>query len=395
MLLLKALRNRPIALLWMGQAASAIGDEIYRVALVWLAVSAIGEKAGYLAAAQAGTLLVFSLVGGVWSDAWNPFRTLLRVDFLRALIVLIPVILFSKLQSPAFMILLVAMSLSALSSFFDPALQSLLPRVANTPQMLQAATGLMATTLRLARVLGPGLIGVLSSFLPMIHFFSLDAVTFLLSMLSIFSLRRLLAPIEARPQAATFRESVSAGFHLVTRSREMIQMMISKCICGGTWNLAYGLGVVLLVRHIAGGEVRAYGWVLSSYGIGNIVSVVVLGNLPRVRLTRLVYLGYLVLGAGFFLMAVSPNLKWLMMAAAFTAIGGPLNDVPFIDLIQSRYSVDEIPKVFRFRMALDTGATLIGMLFAPTLFHVHSIQSVVGACGLLTFGVGLLGLVLR
>ena len=50
--MLRGLRKRAIALLWGGQALSAIGDEIYRVALIWLAVGLVGADAGYLAAAR-------------------------------------------------------------------------------------------------------------------------------------------------------------------------------------------------------------------------------------------------------------------------------------------------------------------------------------------------------
>jgi hypothetical protein len=56
MLMLQALRNRAIALLWGGQAASAIGDEIYRMALIWLAIGLVGTDSGYPAAGHPDSL---------------------------------------------------------------------------------------------------------------------------------------------------------------------------------------------------------------------------------------------------------------------------------------------------------------------------------------------------
>ena len=44
--LVRALSHRPVLVLWAGQAFSAIGDEVYKVALIWLAVGMIGEDAG-------------------------------------------------------------------------------------------------------------------------------------------------------------------------------------------------------------------------------------------------------------------------------------------------------------------------------------------------------------
>lgn len=398
MLMLRALRNPSIRLLWTGQVASAIGDEIYRVALVWIAVSYVGTSAGYLAAAQSAVLLLFSLFGGIFSDRWDHFKTLIGVDLLRAGIVMVPYFLSVSAGGLSLtMIWVVALSLAALSAFFDPALQALLPRFSGDEKMLQAATGLMSTTLRLARVAGPSLIGLLSTILPMAHFFAVDALTFLISTLSIsFLSRRACAlkvaiPTRARKRLSV-RDAVMAGFWLATRTNEMSFMMVAKAICGGTWNLAYGLGLALLVRRIAPDNMQAFGWVLGAYGLGNLAAALILGNLPRARLSFLVFSGYLVLGGGFLAMAFAPSVPTLMLAAGFTAIGGPLNDLPFVDLIQSRYRIDEIPAVFRLRTVLDTAATLIGMLLSPKLFALFSIPVVVGACGALTLLVGAVGL---
>ena len=91
--MIRALRKPQILRLWFGQAFSSIGDEIYRVGLIWLAVGVMGANTGYLAAAQTASLMLLSFVGGKWADQWNPRRTMIFVDLLRAVIVLIPVII--------------------------------------------------------------------------------------------------------------------------------------------------------------------------------------------------------------------------------------------------------------------------------------------------------------
>src|SRR3954463_12362237 len=114
MLMLKALRDRSIRLLWSGQALSSIGDEIYRVALIWLAVGLIGPDTGYLAAAQSGALLILSLVGGRWADQWDHRRTMIGVDQLRAVIVLAPVAAFYAGHVTLPLLIAVALSLAGL-----------------------------------------------------------------------------------------------------------------------------------------------------------------------------------------------------------------------------------------------------------------------------------------
>ena len=43
----------------------------------------IGSNAGYLAAGQAGAVLFFGLIGGIWADHWDPKLTMIKVDLLR------------------------------------------------------------------------------------------------------------------------------------------------------------------------------------------------------------------------------------------------------------------------------------------------------------------------
>jgi DHA3 family macrolide efflux protein-like MFS transporter len=399
--MIKALRNRSIALLWSGQAASAIGDEIYRVALIWLAVGLIGADTGYLAAGQSAALLLLSVLGGRWADHWDHFKTMICVDVLRGLLVLVPVIFVHFMPLSMSILWVVALSLASLSAFFDPAIQAVLPGFSADTQTLQAANGLMSTTLRLARVAGPGIIGVLVVFIPTIHFFSLDALTFLVSAVSIYFLKahppqREVSLPGFNKKKAGFRESVVSGFQALDRdpsTRSVFRfVMLSKAVTGGAWSLAYGLGLALFVHKVAPHDVRAFGSLIAAYGVGNLSSALVLGNMDRRRSNLIQFLGYSWLGVGFILIGLSPNLHYMMAAAAFAAIGGPMNDLPLVDMIQRHFEVNDIPKVYRLRMAVETGATLFAMLMAPALFRIFSVQSVIALCGVVTASVGVVGL---
>ncbi|MDE2510107.1 MAG: MFS transporter [Elusimicrobia bacterium] len=381
MLMLKALRDRSIRLLWSGQALSAIGDEIYRVALIWLAVGLIGADTGYLAAAQSGALLALCLVGGHWADRWDHRRTMIGVDAARALIVLAPVAAFYMGTVTLPLLFVVALSLSALSAFFEPALQATLPDVAPDTETLQAATGLMSTTVRLARAVGPAIVGLLAPFVPTIHFFTLDSASFWVSALSVARLApstRPARPLRPRPG---FHESLLDGLRAAGRSPLMSDLMLVRALIGGFWNLSYGLGLALLARAMAPGDMRAFGWAVACYGAGNVGGALWAGNIRRRRPVALACVGYAFLGAGFLAMGLAPNLFWLGAACALGGFGGPVSDLPFVDLVQKLYPVEDIPKLFRLRMAAETGAALLLMTASPTLFRDYSPRIVMTACG--------------
>lgn len=392
--MLKALREPAISRLWVGQVMSTIGDDIYRVALTWMAVSLVGADTGFLAAGQAAIVLALTLVGGRWSDRWCPLRTMVAVDLLRMVAVLVPVALYA-LGAPSMTVLwVVALVVAGLSAFFDPAMQVTLPSLAPNAEVLQGTVGLMGTTFRLARTVGPCVVGLLSGLLPMIHFFTIDAMTFLLSAASVLAVRdlpRRKSITRAIPASETMRDTLLAGVRVVRRCPLMLYLIFVKTVTGGTWNLVYTLGLALLVTQIAPNDLRAYGLVMAAYGVGNLVSALVVGNMRRHRPALILFLGYVWMGVGFVWVAMAPSISTLMAAAAFSALGGPMNDMTFLDLIQARYSLEEIPRVFRLRISVEMAATLLGMLAAPGLMRLFDVRAVIAACGVATFVVSAVG----
>src|SRR6266699_1630514 len=65
---LKVLRLRHLAILWLSQVLSAIGDRFYVIAVTWMAVKIAGSAAGIVVAAEAGSMLLFGLPGGVYAE---------------------------------------------------------------------------------------------------------------------------------------------------------------------------------------------------------------------------------------------------------------------------------------------------------------------------------------
>lgn len=388
--LIQALSCRPIFLLWVGEALSAIGDEIYRVALVWLAVGIAGGSAGYLAAAQAGTFLVFGLVGGKWADHWDPRRTMITVDILRAAVVVLPVVWIQFFPVDLWILSFVALSVAALSAFFEPALQSVIPRLAGERGLLQATNGLMGTTPRLARAVGPGLVGFLTGILPTIHFFTLDAISFLFSAWAVGRLHQDLPRVRSHRRVTSLREVLGSALALVRHDRAMQYVLFSKPIASGAWNIALPLGIALLVKDTFASDVRLYGLLLAIYGVGNVTATVVISNIRILRPLRMMGWGFVVLGLGFIGVALIPSVWGKVIASGIAAIGGPMNDLPHFDILQTRYSGQHLARVIRLRMAVEFSGIFLALLSSPFLFRFFPASAVVACCGAVTLAVGVM-----
>ena len=390
--LFRALRHRPIFVLWSGEAFSAIGDEIYKVALIWLTVKLIGADAGYLAASQAGAVLLFGLVGGLWADSWDPRRTMFTTDVVRAGLVLLPVVWLQFGGLNLYLLFTMAIAVAALNAFFEPAMQAVVPRLVADRQLLQATNGLMGTTSRLARAVGPAVVGALTGVIPTIHFFTLDSISFGVSAFAIARLKRDLPPFTGLGKKNTgVLKEVASGFEIARGDPRVRYILQSKAITSGLWNLVLPLGIALLVTRRFPGNVQAYGFLLASYGIGNIISALVLSNVNMIRPMRVMGQGFLLMGSCFVGMALAPALWQKSLFLALSAVGGPMNDLAHIDVFQHRFPSQDLVRVMRFRMAIEYGGMCLCLLAAPLCFRLLEPEQVISLAGGITALVGVWG----
>ncbi len=390
--MIQALREPQLLRLWVGQAFSSVGDEIYRVGLIWFAVNLMGADTGYLAAGQTAALMLLSFIGGKWADNWAPLKTMVSVDLIRAVIVLIPVVVSFFMPVSLPLIWIVALSLSAMSAFFDPAAHSMIPVLAKGTELRQATNGLMGTTTRMARMVGPAIVGLLSAFIPMIHFFTLDALTFVVSAICVASLGRFVPQKKILHKINTpLFESLKSSYRLISHKRGLKFLFLSKTVTAGTWSLALMIGFPLLIHQVAAGNTQMFGFVMASYGIGNFAGSLIFGSRPLKKLMFAICAGYIWLGLGFSLIGVAPTIPLIIFAAAFAGFAGPISDLAFVDLLQRKFSVGELTKVVRLRIALESAGTLVFMLISPILIKTFSVRAVILFCGLAWIGAGLFG----
>ncbi|HZU69040.1 MAG TPA: MFS transporter [Ktedonobacteraceae bacterium] len=394
---LKVLRLRHLAILWSSQVLSAMGDFFYLIAVMWIAVKVAGSAAGIVAAAETGSMLLFGLFGGVYADRWNRRTTMMTVDMLRALAVGILPILALTGALQLWHLVVVAVIVGGLGALFDPALQASLPALAGDPQILQATNGLMDITRRLARALGPSLAGVLIIFLPLAHFFTLDAISFVISALAVFSLGRHFAwkPERNREIGNGIRgvlQEIGGAMRLVRVHRSLPWIFVSLAIISVAWSTGFTVGVPLLAARVLGGNVGAYGLIVGAYGVGNVLSNLVIGSLTIHRRVMTIFIGKLVLGIGFFLLAFAPSLPVALLGSALAAIGGPMGDIMLLTMIQTDLPSNQIGKVYSLLMMLESAGVSLGLLLAVPLFTIVEVPIGIALCASIMAAVGIAGL---
>jgi DHA3 family macrolide efflux protein-like MFS transporter len=398
MVFLKVLRMRHLAILWLSQVLSAIGDYFHQIAVIWLAIKVAGSGAGLVAATGAGSMLLFSLLGGVYADRWNRRITMIAVDVLRALIVaMLPILmLFGILQ--LWHLIVVEIVVDGAGALFNPALQASLPALAGDAQALQATNGLMDVTRRLARALGPSLVGVLIIWIPLLHFFTLDAISFLISASAVFSLGRHFAwkPMRKEQVARGIKGIVTeiiGAIRLIQTRRPLAWAFVLMGIVSLAWSAAFTIGVPLLAARVLQANISAYGLIVGSYGVGNVLSNLVIGSLVIRRKLLMLFSGKIVVGAGFLLLAFAPHLSIALLGSAFAAIGGPMGDLVLVTMIQTALPSEQIGKVYSLLMLVESAGISLGLLLAVPLFKFLSVPIAIALCALVIITSGAVGLI--
>ena len=391
MRILAPLRHPPLAKLWAGQLLSAMGDEISRVAVVWLAAGLWGTGAGRLMALHAGCAFLFSVVGGAFADRAGYRRTLIVSDLMRAVgVLLIPVGTALGLPLPWLLVASVTIC-SSLSAIFDPAFKALAATLIPSAELRSATNALVESTVRLARVLGPSLVALVSGILPTLHFFTLDAGTFLLSATSIAWLGAAAEPAHLADGPA---EGITPVLERIRSEPLVAYMLLSSAVVGAAWWLLLPLGIELLLQERLSSDLATLGTILAAYGVGNLTGNLVVGSLPEQRPERLLFLGRSLAGAGFLLFALAPGKLGFMAAAALAASGGPVCDVGYIGALQARFEGKALGQAYRLSNALCYGLMFPLFFASPSLFLHLGVGQVFVGCALVILAGGLGGFAL-
>ena len=269
------------------------------------------------------------------------------------------------------------------------------------PARLPAANALLDTTDRIARLLGPGLVALLAGLLPLVHFVTFDAATFVASALALVFIARTRAPPRlAAPAAETVLASALRGFAATRRLPLLSYVLRTSGVVFGAWYAAMFLGIPLMLEH-GGAGVGAYGLVIASYGSTNLLATLVVGSFPVPRRPAwMVFGGMALVGVGTTLLGVMGWLPlpggWLVpalcLAAASGAAGGPMEDIAVAVLRQTRLPREDQAATARAFLACNNLGLLVAFLLAPKLFDALGAAPTVVLCGLALLAVAAIGL---
>lgn len=296
--ILRPLRVRDFALLWLGLTVSFIGDGIYIIAIAWQTYDLSNSPSALAAVGIAWSLpqMALLLASGVLSDRLDRRHLMIAGDVVRgvAIAAVGALSIAGALTMPRLIALVVVYG--AGQALFGPAFGAIVPTIVPDDLLVEANSLGQFVRPVAWTLIGPLVGGALVAGIGSGWAFVADAATFAFSAAMILAMRTRHVPLDERAHASAW-EDLKEGLRYVRRTTwlwvAMVAATVSLLATWGPWEVL----VPYIVRNDLGGSAAALGVVYGAGGVGSVAAAIALGQrgrLPRRALTWL----YLTWAAG-------------------------------------------------------------------------------------------------
>ena len=386
--LFRALRHRNFRLFCFGQIISLCGTWMQNVAQTWLIYRL--TRSEFLVGLTYFCLQipVFALapLGGLVSDRRSRHRIVVITQTLSMIqaFVLAGLTISGRVQ--IWEVLALAVVLGCINAFDMPARQAFIVEMASKEDLLNAIS-LNSSMFNAARVVGPGVAGLLLSWLGEGVCFLLNAISFIAVIISLLLMR--LQPFRRSVSESPW-DHLMEGFRYAWNTLHIRYLLMLL----GAGTLAGVPALVLMpffANDILGRGARGLGILLAAMGVGALIGTLVLARRSSTAgLVRVVLFGSFGLGASLVALAVSRNFYLsiiIMVALGFATLRQLASTNTLIQTL--------IPDHLRGRiMALYTvvvvGLGPFGSLLAGATAHRYGPPLTVAAGGVFCILCGLL-----
>lgn len=284
----RALSNRNFRLWIIGKLISDLGTWMQRTAQDWLVLVDLthhsGLAVGVTSALQYLPMLLLSAHAGVLADRWPKRRVLAVTQSTMGLAALALGLLVVTHTAQLWSVFACATVLGLGSAFDNPTRLALISELVPRGDVL-SAVGMNSTTANLARLIGPGLTGLVIARWGTGPAFLANAGSFLAALLALALMNGAL--IRATPPLPRARGQVRAGISYVAGRPDLL-LAFGLTFVVATFGLNYQLTNALMATGAFHRGPEAYGLLGSMIAVGSLSGALTGARRERPRLTLLI-----------------------------------------------------------------------------------------------------------
>ncbi len=293
--------------LWFAGALVAnIGTWMQRVAQDWLVLTQLsddsGVAVGVTTALQFAPVLALSAYAGLLADRLDRRKLLIATQVGQGVLAAGLGALVLAGDAQLWQVYLFALLLGCVSAIDGPVRQTFVAELVPADKLANAV-GLNSASFNAARLVGPGVAGLLIAWVGTGWVFVINAVTFGATILALVLMRR--SELHAMPTASRSKGQIRAGMRYVRRRTDIVVIMVVVGVVS-TFGLNFQLTSALMARSEFGKGAGEYGILGSVMAIGSLTGALLAARRERPRV-RLVIGSAFAFGVASGLMALMPT----------------------------------------------------------------------------------------
>lgn len=387
------LRDYRFRRLWLGLVISRLGDQFTIIALLWFVLDLTGSGA-----ALGIVLFCFSLPAiatspflGRLLDTFQPRHVMVVDNLLRAVIIAAIPALYWLDKLELWLIYLLALLAGLLTPATNVGVRVLLPEMVSN-QELEAANGLLSAGEQFSLLAGPAAAGFLISLLGGPPVLLIDAVSFVIMGLLLYSLPDIARTAKPAGKAERNRPGKWSGFGVFFRLKE-VRLITTLSFVFFLAYMPLEPALPLYSRQQLGTDASGYGLLWSSFGVGAVLGLLFIPYLARYSRPGVVFSG-IALAWGLLLLP----LVWLTslpLTMLFFALAGcawaPYTTIE-TTMLQRLIPAHLRGQVFGVRSTLLSVCSPAGVFIASVLLQFLTANLVIGISALACIIAGVMGL---
>lgn len=315
----RSLRIRNYRLFFVGQMVSMSGTWMQSMAQGWLVLDITGSAValGTVTALQFVPVLVFGAWAGVLADRLDKRRTLLVTQIWMAAAAAVLAVLVATDTVTLWMVYAIALANGLATALDNPTRQSFVSEMVG-PDEVANAVGLNSAMFNAARIVGPGIGGVLIVSLGLWLCFAFNALSY--AALIVGLARMDVSALHRTKPVARARGQVREGLRYVWASPVLRPTLLLVAVVG-TFALNFSVVLPLMARFAFHKGPGTLGLLTSTMGAGALLGALATAGRgrpsPALLVSTCLAFGVLLLGA-----AAAPTLGWELAVLPFAGGAG-------------------------------------------------------------------------
>ncbi|QBD78297.1 MFS transporter [Ktedonosporobacter rubrisoli] len=386
-----ALRHRNFRLFWSGQLISLTGTWMQSTGEAWLVLQLTHNAflLGLVGALQFLPVLLLTLFGGVLADRLPKRKVLLCTQTFALLQAATLSILVATGKIQLWHILVLACLLGLTTSIDNPTRQAFVIEMAGRED-LPNAIALNSSLFNMARIVGPGIAGLLIAWLGIAPLYLLNALSFIPVLIGLMMID--MTKLYALPKAVTqggpnIFQSLGEGLSYVKRT-PAVWLTIGVVGIVSLFGINFNVMLPLFATDVLHSGPTGFGFISSTFGIGSLLSALWLAwrnrnpNITQLVIPAIIF----AILEGFFALSKLYVLSLVLIAGVgFAQVAFSARANTTLQMVTPDYLRGRIMSVY---MMVFAGSTPIGNLLmgelsrqagAPTAMLVGAVVSLIAA----------------